>query len=895
MPPREEEDGCFSAIRAETRPHPADVESDNVAAVDKANFSAVSHPKESDGEKTIQDDEVPSLGYLFQYLLCMIVNFVLHLLGLNWVLGCFGLALKPLEDLGAVEMRVQEFNDKKRKFGPPLEKMENVNQNGDNKRPKFCDSEEEFEGDSEGIIVTEEVKSTEKLGADEKAKAIAEFQSRLWNTKPNLNFSGAIGQQESSTVGLVEPNISVFDDPKPVASENLQERKELLKFITPTDSFDEVLNMSDDQSDTPLVGEEVNDCCVVGEEEPRLSKCEKSVEDDNSCVKDTSYDILNNSKDKGTDKETMAEESNDKDTMAEESNDKDKETMAEESNDEVIYLTNDQMQMEDELKCDEISNNVKKPMSQVMTEYIESDIEMANEPTINVVQDESQDEVATCVSDGLMEEDKDELKCDEENELIFSSVGEKSQSRDEGVTYVRDDQMEEEDELKCDEVMEDDEQVAVSAVNDGELNFCFSAEANHQQLVEENTVESVSEGNGNVREEFLTNDEVKAEVVIDEVINVEVCNTSGDEDKVAPCNKPSHSVEERELGESETGRMSEKAQKEILESSTETDTRGEESEDEGMYLSNDQKEEELQLDGKKQVMTRCIDSDVEMENESPLSAVEDISQSQVEVVSDVPMKENEYELKCDQVKENESTITAVDEESQSQVESVEKEIELGEQESGHMLDKAQEEILNVSEDFESALIDIKDKIKEVEGMVSEDLEEYSEEQMSLKEKLSLDFQLDMGLTIDEIVDDQINIDTEENKIELDALVHGVDEGNGGKFGGQEVTATAFGFQSVEERVAEAGDDRTDAMMQDVFEDNYNPIDDMLDCDQPRSSKIPDASALAVEVNDDNPDDKVLAESEGEAKSNVGGRRGSAGSKGKWGQKSGGKKKKKKFL
>merc|ERR1719318_2552052 len=127
------------------------------------------------------------------------------------------------------------------------------------------------------------------------------------------------------------------------------------------------------------------------------------------------------------------------------------------------------------------------------------------------------------------------------------------------------------------------------------------------------------------------------------------------------------------------------------------------------------------------------------------------------------MKENEYELKCDQVKENESTITisAVDEESQDQVESVEKEIELGVQESGRMLDKAREEIENVSEDFESPLIDIKDSIDEVEEMVSEDPGKYFEEQMSLKEKLSLDFQLDMGLTIDDIVDDQINVDNEE--------------------------------------------------------------------------------------------------------------------------------------
>jgi len=203
----------------------------------------------------VGDDEIPSLSSLLQYIMCMLINFILHMLGVNFVLGIFGLALKPLDDLRSVELKIKKSKDKKRKLQEMQMTKDESSLSGDGKRTKldYHKGEEVLSSEPEPVIHSSLDK---ELSDSEESRATAEFENRSWNLKPDLNF-GSAGDWSNyhfeSTEKWTEPS---------ALSKNLEntlgEKKEVLKVITPTDSFNDVLNLSGDISDT-ATGDEIND------------------------------------------------------------------------------------------------------------------------------------------------------------------------------------------------------------------------------------------------------------------------------------------------------------------------------------------------------------------------------------------------------------------------------------------------------------------------------------------------------------------------------------------------------------------------------------------------------------------------------------------------------------
>lgn len=207
--------------------------------------------------ETIGDDVIPSLSSLLQYIMCMFINFILHMLGINFVLGIFGLALKPLDDLRSVELDIEKSKDKKRKLQEMQMTKEESSLIGDGKRTKLDDKEgeEEFSSESEPEPALHSSLDKE-LSDSEESRATAEFEKRLWNMEPNLNFGSGVdwsdyhfqSKEKSTEPSALNKNLE----------NTLGEKKEVLKVITPTDSFNDVLNMSGDISDT-ATGDEIND------------------------------------------------------------------------------------------------------------------------------------------------------------------------------------------------------------------------------------------------------------------------------------------------------------------------------------------------------------------------------------------------------------------------------------------------------------------------------------------------------------------------------------------------------------------------------------------------------------------------------------------------------------
>merc|ERR1719318_701943 len=170
----------------------------------------------------------------------MFVNFIVVSLGINWFLGFFGLALKPLADLDNREESVLKFKEKKRKL-EEIDMLSGVDEGQEKltKRPK----PEEVVVQEEDAAETEdeELSIKKSAGSKDKAKAIAEFQSRLWNMKPDFNFLDV----EPKT----EAKVQAESDYK-LMEEIEGDRKDVVKkAITPSESFDNVLNMSDDTSE----------------------------------------------------------------------------------------------------------------------------------------------------------------------------------------------------------------------------------------------------------------------------------------------------------------------------------------------------------------------------------------------------------------------------------------------------------------------------------------------------------------------------------------------------------------------------------------------------------------------------------------------------------------------
>ena len=187
----------------------------------------------------------------------MFVNFIVVLLGINWFLGFFGLALKPLEDLDNTEESGQKFKEKKRKI-EEICKFNGIDEDQQKltKRPK----PDEVLGQEKDTSETddEELGINKKLVGSDKAKAIAEFQSRLWNMKPDMNFFNKEEHSEAEVmVPAKESDYDLVEECNVLKVEG--DRKDVLKkVINPSESFDDVLNMSEETSDTPT-GDEVVD------------------------------------------------------------------------------------------------------------------------------------------------------------------------------------------------------------------------------------------------------------------------------------------------------------------------------------------------------------------------------------------------------------------------------------------------------------------------------------------------------------------------------------------------------------------------------------------------------------------------------------------------------------
>merc|ERR1719318_2251797 len=173
----------------------------------------------------------------------MFVNFIVVSLGINWFLGFFGLALKPLADLDNQEESVLKLKEKKRKL-EEIDMLSGVD-GGQEKLTKRPKPEEVVVQEEDAAETEDEELSIKKsVGSKDKAKAIAEFQSRLWNMKPDFNFLDV----EPKT----EAKVMQAESEYKLAEEIEGDRKDVVKkVINPSESFDNVLNMSDDTSEIP--------------------------------------------------------------------------------------------------------------------------------------------------------------------------------------------------------------------------------------------------------------------------------------------------------------------------------------------------------------------------------------------------------------------------------------------------------------------------------------------------------------------------------------------------------------------------------------------------------------------------------------------------------------------
>jgi len=258
MPPQERDRHDF-LIRRETPDTTVEDESSPDPPAKKHDKSAA-----IDGNEAVEDDEI-SPGNILQYIICMITNFILHLLGINWLLGIFGLALNPLDALDDTEeTKLRNLKEKKRKFDE-IEQV--VGESGDqeySKRTKTAtdDLDESLNANTEASFVDTNMNMEEKSNIAEKTKAISEFQKRLWKLTPDFSFEiegnqSGLGFLESED-NLDSPSLN--DDVADFGIvNNIIKKKEMLKVITPTDSFDDVLNMSEEEASDAGTGEEIGD------------------------------------------------------------------------------------------------------------------------------------------------------------------------------------------------------------------------------------------------------------------------------------------------------------------------------------------------------------------------------------------------------------------------------------------------------------------------------------------------------------------------------------------------------------------------------------------------------------------------------------------------------------
>ena len=212
-------------------------------------------PSAIDVDEYENDDEI-SPGNILQYIICMVVNFILHLLGINWLLGIFGLALNPLDTLDSEERR-KKLEEKKRKFDEMEQQVAGESRNVvHSKRTKIDDleleeasnaitgsSDLEEASNAEPSFVDTNMNMEEKLTIVEKTKAISDFQKRLWKLTPDFSFE-VEGNQSGLGVFDLEDN---FDSPilKDDTADfgivdHVTRKKDMLKVNTPTESFDDV-------------------------------------------------------------------------------------------------------------------------------------------------------------------------------------------------------------------------------------------------------------------------------------------------------------------------------------------------------------------------------------------------------------------------------------------------------------------------------------------------------------------------------------------------------------------------------------------------------------------------------------------------------------------------------
>ena len=200
-----------------------------------------------------------SLISLLQSYLFKIVNLLVNLVGINWLLGLFGLALKPIEGIKYPkeddfdEEEIHAVKENKRNHAVMSEDFDY--QENSTKR---CKPDDETE---KRALENEDFGLYKKPVDDDRVKAISDFQNRLWNLKPDLTFV------KKETVHVTDDeagdsirNLKVTIDEtemdncssKPIRDEIYK------KVITPSESFDDVLNMSEDVSDIPT-GDEFSD------------------------------------------------------------------------------------------------------------------------------------------------------------------------------------------------------------------------------------------------------------------------------------------------------------------------------------------------------------------------------------------------------------------------------------------------------------------------------------------------------------------------------------------------------------------------------------------------------------------------------------------------------------
>ena len=229
--------------------------------------------------KEIGGVTLTSLIRLLQSFLFKIANFLVNLVGINWLFGLFGLALKPIDERrypkeDDFDEDMHAVKENKRNHAVMSEDFD-FKENSTKRCKPDDDEKSASENDDFGLY--------KKPVDDDRAKAISDFQNRLWNLKPDLNFV------EKNTVQVVSfdeegdsiRNLKVTIDEtekdkfasKPIRDEIYK------KVIKPSESFDDVLNMSEDVSEIPT-GDEFSDVIsdiVVEEDVKSLVEDEKDV------------------------------------------------------------------------------------------------------------------------------------------------------------------------------------------------------------------------------------------------------------------------------------------------------------------------------------------------------------------------------------------------------------------------------------------------------------------------------------------------------------------------------------------------------------------------------------------------------------------------------------------